>query len=232
MICTSETTVRMIDRDVAFPATLPITVTIRSLRAQNEGAEVALQVLLESGEHREHKTLVLTMEQYCDLHPTRGVISEELYERLEEASLYCKALRSGENLLSYGANSAKHLAAKLVRRGYPRELSATVAAHLCEVGLIDEDRDMRREVEKCLRKLWGAKRISAHLWSRGFDSEVLATLPELLAEVDFVGNCAALIQKHYGTVPTDPAELRRITASLSRYGYSLAEIRAAMRSLS
>ena len=61
MICTSETTVRMIDRDVAFPATLPITVTIRSLRAQNEGAEVALQVLLESGEHREHKTLVLTM---------------------------------------------------------------------------------------------------------------------------------------------------------------------------
>ena len=100
------------------------------------------------------------------------------------------------------------------------------------MGLINESEDARREVEKCLRKLWGARRIQAHLWSRGFEAEAMAELPAILADVDFVSNCVKMIQKHYGSAPTDPAELRRMTASLARYGYSMGEIREAIRSLS
>lgn len=214
-----------------FCKALPLTVTVRSLRAQNDGAEVLVQVLLENGEHQEQRSLPLTMEQYCALKPTRGVISEEAYERLEEASLFCRALRNGESLLSYGANSVQTLTRKLVQRGYPRDVASAAAAHLEARGLIDEEKDMKREVEKSLRKLWGAKRISAHLWSRGFDHEVLSALPALLEEVDFVANCVALVRKHYGALPDDAEELRRMTAFLSRYGYSLPEIRAAFRLL-
>ncbi len=210
---------------------MPLTITVRSLRAQNDGAEVLVQVLLESGEHREQKSLPLTMEQYCDLKPARGVISEETYERLEEASQLCHALRSGENLLSYGANSVQMLSRKLVQRGFSREIATAAAERLQQMGLIDEESDLRREVEKCVRKLWGSRRISAHLWSRGFSSEVLAELGEILEEIDFETNCATLIQKKYGEVPQNADELRRMTASLSRYGYSLSEIRAAIRTL-
>lgn len=209
---------------------LPLTITVRALRAQHDGAEVQVQVLLESGEHREQKTLVLTTEQYCELKPSKGEISEELYEHLEAASELCQALRSGESLLSYGANSVVMLTRKLMQRGYSREIASAAAVRLESRGLINEERDVRREVEKCLKKLWGEKRIRAHLWSRGFGTEVIASSENVFSEVDFSSNCAALIKKHYGQVPGDPAEQKRMIAFLSRYGYSLGEIRAAMRS--
>ena len=210
---------------------MPLTITVRALRAQHDGAEVLVQVLLENGEHREQKSLPLTMEQYCEIKPQRGVISEETYERIEEASQLCLAVRSGENLLSYGANSVGLLARKLMQRGYSREVALAAAARLESMGLIDEASDVRREVEKCVRKLWGEKRIKAHLWSRGFATEALAEVPMLLDDVDFEANCAALIRKKYGSVPTDRDELRRMTASLARYGYSIAQIRAAIHAI-
>ncbi len=216
---------------VPSPSYSPLTITVRSLRAQNDGAEILVGVLLENGEHREQKNLLLTVEQYYELKPARGEISEELYDQLEEASTLCRAVRCGENLLSYGANSVQMLAQKIARHGYRREVAQEAACRLRDMGLIDESRDLAREVEKCLRKLWGAKRIRSQLWNRGFGSEVMAELPMLLDEVDFVANCAALIRKHYGEVPQDPAEQKRMIAALCRYGYSLTEIREAFHSM-
>ena len=220
-----------INNPISHHATSPLTITVRALRAQHEGAEMLVQLLLENGEHQEQKSLVITTEQYCDFNLTRGPISEETYEKIEEAAELCRALRSGESLLSYGANSVQALTHKLVGKGYNREVAAQAAERLAGYGLIDEERDMKREVEKCLRKLWGSKRISAHLWSKGYAAETMKALPNLLAEVDFSQNCAALIKKHYGEVPTDADEHRRMIASLSRYGYSIGEIREAIHSL-
>ena len=212
-------------------ASNPLTISVLRLTSQNAGSEVSVRVVLENGEHREQKSLLLTMEQYCEIKPQKGVISEETYERLEEASEFCRALRCGENLLSYGPNSVQMLTRKIMQRGFTREHACAAAEKLCEMGLIDEQSDALREVEKCLKKLWGAKRINAHLWSRGFAAETLSELPGLLSEVDFVSNCAKMINKHYGGIPEDADELRRMTAGLSRYGYSIGEIRAAMRCL-
>ncbi|MBQ8432776.1 MAG: RecX family transcriptional regulator [Clostridia bacterium] len=206
----------------------PITITVRSLRAQHDGAEILVGILLESGEQREQKSLPISAEQYYSIQPSKGEISEEMYERLEAASQLCLAMRCGENLLSYAPNSVHTLAQKLTQRGYPREVAQRAAAKLSEMGLIDERRDVCREVEKCLRKLWGAKRIRDHLWSRGFAQESLEELPDLLQEVDFVANCASMIRKHYGEVPREADEMHRMTASLSRYGYSISEIKAAI----
>ena len=221
----------MTAEQVSFGIASQLTITIRALRAQHEGAEMLVQLLLENGEHQEQKSLVITTEQYCEFNLTRGPISEEVYEQIEDAAELCRALRSGESLLSYGANSVQALTRKLVGKGYNREVAAIAAERLAGYGLIDEERDMKREVEKCLRKLWGAKRISAHLWSKGYASETMQGLSELLEDVDFSQNCAALIKKHYGEVPRDADEHRRMIASLSRYGYSIGEIREAIRLL-
>jgi SOS response regulatory protein OraA/RecX len=221
----------MTAEQISFGIANPLTITIRALRAQHEGAEMLVQLLLENGEHQEQKSLVITTEQYCEFNLTRGPISEEVYEQIEEAAELCRALRSGESLLSYGANSVQALTRKLVGKGYKREVAAVAAERLAGYGLIDEERDMKREVEKCLRKLWGAKRISAHLWSKGYATETMQGLNELLEDIDFSQNCAALIKKHYGEIPTDADEHRRMIASLSRYGYSISEIREAIRLL-
>ena len=216
---------------VSFGVANPLRITIRALRAQHEGAEMLVQLLLENGEHQEQKSLVITTEQYCEFNLTRGPITEEVYEQIEEAAELCRALRSGESLLSYGANSVQALTRKLISKGYKREVAAEAAERLAGYGLINEDRDMQREVEKCLRKFWGAKRISAHLWTKGYAVETMQVLPQILEDVDFSQNCAQLIKKHYGEVPTDPDEHHRMIASLSRYGYLLGEIREAIRLL-
>jgi SOS response regulatory protein OraA/RecX len=221
----------MTSDQISYVVTSQLTITVRALRAQHEGAEMLVQLLLENGEHQEQKSLVITTEQYCEFNLTRGPISEEVYEQIEDAAELCRALRSGESLLSYGANSVQALTRKLVGKGYKREVAAVAAERLAGYGLIDEERDMKREVEKCLRKLWGAKRISAHLWSKGYASETMQGLNELLEDVDFSQNCAALIKKHYGEIPRDADEHRRMIASLSRYGYSIGEIREAIRLL-
>ena len=214
--------------NISYGVTSPLTITIRALRAQHEGSEMLVQLLLENGEHQEQKSLVITTEQYCEFNLTRGPISEETYEKIEEAAELCRALRSGESLLSYGANSVQALTRKLVGKGYQRAVASAAAERLAGYGLIDEKRDMQREVEKCLRKLWGSKRISSHLWGKGYAAETMQGLSALLEDIDFAENCAALIKKHYGEVPTDTNEHRRMIASLSRYGYSIGEIREAI----
>ena len=37
------------------PTQNPLTITVKSLRAQHDGAEILVSVLLEDGEHREQK---------------------------------------------------------------------------------------------------------------------------------------------------------------------------------
>ena len=205
-----------------------VTITLHSLNAVNDGALVALRLLLENGEQREEKRLLISTEQYCELKPRRGRVTLELYEQLEKAAQLCAALQSGARLLAYGANTEDFLAKKLMRRGYSRSVAKAAAAGLKAKGLIDEDANLTREVEKCLRKLWGTGRIRAHLYGKGFDAETISRLDELLAEVDLVDACVLLIQKHYVRVPQEEDERRRLIAFLSRYGYSLGEIRAAL----
>ena len=207
-------------------------ITVRALYAQHEGSLITVCVVLESGERREERRLPIMTEQYCEIKPKKGEITEEMYDRIEAASALCQAVRHGEYLLSFGANTRQMLVQKLQKKGYTRDVATQAAERLAEMGLIDEKRDLSREIEKCLRKLWGSKRIAAHLWSRGFDSETMAMLPSALEEIDFVSNCAALIRKHYGALPEDTDGQRRMIASLGRYGYSLSEIREALHTLS
>lgn len=206
-------------------------ITVKSLRTRNEGAEIAVGVVIQNGENSETRVLPISVEQYRTLNLRRGAITEECFEELERASRLCGAIRCGENLLSYGANSEKMLAVKIARHGFAREDALAAAEHLREIGLINEEADMRREVEKCLRKLWGASRIKAHLWEKGFSSETVNALETLLADIDFSKACAEMIRKHYGGAPQSSEEARRQTAALYRYGYRSEEIRRAWKLL-
>jgi SOS response regulatory protein OraA/RecX len=206
-------------------------IMVRSVRSQSDGTEVMIGLTVECGEHREQKSFLLSMEQYAQLLPEKGEITEEQYDRLEEASALCSAVRCGEHLLSYGANSVQMLTRKLVQHGFRREVAQSAAQLLTEKGLIDEATDIRREIEKCLRKLWGSKRITAHLWNRGYGAEQLADLSAFYEEIDFSEQCRRLIVKHFGALPEDADAQRKMIAYLSRYGYALGEIRQAIKSL-
>ena len=212
-------------------APLPLSIVLVGITARNDGAEMVLTMEIGNGEQTEKRQLTLLTGQYCELKPVKGRLTEEQFDLLEQAARHCGALRCGERLLSCAPNSERMLARKIMQRGFTREEAETAARELCDKGWINEEADLERETEKCLRKLWGERRIRAHLWSRGFAEETLRGVPELLREVDFPANCAQLIRKQFGSLPTDADALRRMTASLARYGYSLDEIRAAIRLL-
>ena len=209
----------------------PLRILLRSLRAENNGAQITVGITLENGEESESRSFTLTSEQYCALNLKKGELTEEAFEAIETAARLCGAIRCGENLLSYGSNSVKNLSVKLMRHGYTREEATAAAEHLESIGLIDEEADLRREIEKCLRKHWGGGRIRSHLWGKGFKRETLEAVPSLLEEIDFAEHCVALIRKHFGGAPSDREERNRMTASLYRYGYSLSEIKQAFRLL-
>ncbi len=204
---------------------------VRSIQARNNGSQIAVSVSVESGERCENRCFLLTAGKYCQLNVKKGELTEEDFDRLESASRFCQAVSCGENLLSYGANSVHTLTQKIMRHGYTKEEASAAANHLESVGLIDEREDMLREVEKCLKKHWGAGRIRGHLWNRGFDKAVLEELPSVLGQVDFPDHCVRLIQKHYGGCPKDKDERNRMIASLYRYGYGLDQIKEALRRL-
>ncbi len=212
-----------------MPCGIGVSVRIVGLRAQNEGAEIAVRVELAAEDANEVRKLVISAEQYCELRLAKGEIDRELFDRLEAAAELHQAVRRGEYLLSFGANTERTLARKLTHRGFDRARAVQAAEMLKQRGLIDEASELAREVERCAKKLWGEGRIRAHLWSKGYDRDSMEQLPALLSGIDFVENCARLLQKKYRELPTDPAELRRLTASLARYGYSLSQVKEAMR---
>lgn len=209
----------------------PLVITVGDIREQSGGDAVAISVLLAAGTRSEHRTLVIGVSDYAVLKPRKGTVTEEEFEALEAAARLFGAMRCGEKLLAYGANTRLMLVRKIMRHGYSREESETAAARLSVFGLIDEEGDLRREVEKCLRKLWGEGRIRNHLYARGFSREAMETLPEVLSEVDFPENCRRLIEKQYGTLPQSGDEERRMIACLYRYGYRMDDIRTAVRML-
>lgn len=206
--------------------------TVTSMRAQAEGAEIAVSVALENGDgEKQTLTYVLLTEQYTSIKPVKGPISQSQLEALETASRLREAIRHGQRLLSYVPSSAKNLARKLRTKGYTHEEATAAADRLAVAGLIDERGDMEREVASGLHKLWGARRIRAHLQFKGFDPALIETLPDLLSEIDFAENCAELIRKRYRAPSSDPIERRKQYAALARYGYSPEEIREAFRLL-
>ena len=209
-----------------FDSAGDVTYAICALRTQNEGAEILIQLSAEHEGARETRTLVLTTEQYLELRPTRGEITEESYHALREASELCAAIRAGESLLAFRSNSVQLLAKKLMGKGYARSTALAAADALAQRGMINESRDLKREVERALKKLWGPRRITTYLWSRGFSKETLSALPSLLEGIDFTEGCTALLRKRFPTPPTDESERGRMVSFLSRYGYSVATIRA------
>ena len=204
---------------------------VLSIRPDGAGemVEVLLSVPCATGDRSECLKLYLTVEQYADLDPHVGPITHKEAEVITEMGRLCHAIRRGMGLLQYGDCSARRLAYKLSVKGIDRETADAAVAYLSEKGYIREEDTAGRRAEQGVGKFWGARRIREDLRARGFSSEAVEEAMEALAEADFVGNCASLIRKKYGSVPAERVPRQKMMAALLRLGYEPDEIREAMR---
>lgn len=195
----------------------------------HEGKEV--EITVETSEIYKMNTyrLTLSRESWERLGFSDGEISrEDMKEILREEEKY-RATKKALDILAFGRNSARTLALKLRHRNFSPAVADEVVELLVEKGYINEDEDVVREAELCVRKYWGMRRILMHLHQKGYDNAAINVAKEYLAEVDFAELCADLIRKEFGTLPKDEQERNRVIASVVRYGYSMTEIKNAAK---
>lgn len=202
---------------------------------QRRDGSMALRLrLCDEAGHREHRSLTLTAADWRDmgLAPEAGqMLTEQQFERLEQAGELCAALNKGAELLSYGACSRRALEQKLRQRGYEAELCVRVVDELCRRGLIREQDEARAVVRVCLRSGYGPARILAKLRQKGYGDEAIRVALGEVDEDSYIEGCARMICKKYGTLPQETAARQRAIGALVRLGYSTAQIRRAAETL-
>ena len=200
---------------------------IYGLRAAEGGARLLVEIEQVVGESTTRYTLSLLTARLCEL-PSVGEIDEAELSHLQREARVGDAIGAG--LRSLGANgcSARHLVQKLRMRGFEGDVASEAVAELAEKGYLKEEQGALREVEKGLAKLWGDRRILADLQAKGYTGSSLKYAQARLRAEDGAARCAMLMRKRRMKPSADEAELRRMLASLVRYGYTQGEIKRAM----
>lgn len=209
-------------------------IDIISVSAMSEGAEMLLTVRISNDEGNcERRKFLIFTNQYLELGLKKGAaLSQEEFDELERCSKECLAIRKGMDLLSYSSSSKRRLVQRLRSKGIERESAENAAQHLEDIGAINEEYDVERQLDLCLRKLWGKKRIYHELIAKGYERNCVSLALESVTKEQMIENCTALLRKKHRTLPSDPNVRKKIAASLSRYGYTFDEIKRAFEAVS
>ena len=201
------------------------------------GEETELCFELSDGEHIEKKKLVITAEMFFELgfphFPCGKVeISCGKLDEIEYLAEKTAAIKRGLYILSFADNTKKSLVRKLIMKGFSKEIATEVADNLEKTGYINEAeaaKTLSRDMAE--KKLYGARRISAALYEKGFSqSSVQAAMDEL--DLDFHIICGKRIEAMGGkALFADKAQKQKAVASLMRYGFSYDDIREGLKLL-
>ena len=202
--------------------------TVRILSLAERGAEeISVTFALQSGEHIQKESFLLSVAQVADLRLKVGECDRVCYDAVEYAAKLHFAIKRALITLGYGSCSEKMLCRKLVMKGVERGVAEDAVAELCERGLLDSSASALREMEKCVAKLWGRRRIVATLYEKGYSDRTVKEAMLALSEVDEVELCVRRIEMQAGEIPDDPNERRKLIASLERYGFLSSQIKEA-----
>ncbi len=208
-----------------------MTIRITRIFSAGSGNVISVETEISQGDEGQKETFNILASQYSAMSPCVGEITREQYDELYEASKLCLAYLRGMNILSFGANTEKTLIMKLRRRGIEETYAREAVEMLKLRGYINDDEELIREVERCLRKLWGARRILAHLRQRGYEEEAISAAEDRFSKVDFNELCLSLAEKKFEKLPEDIKERQKMVAFFIRYGYAMSEIKYAMSRL-
>lgn len=146
-------------------------------------------------------------------------ISSSDLDTLRFEDEYLRALKKASSYLSLSDKSKYELKMKLIRQGFSREASDIALERLCALGYLDEDRQLKRAVEREANyNLRGRYYIKRKLSAKGYSSSAISrAIDELVesGEIDFNSNLKSLIEKKGVT------DLEERLALEYRYGYKI-----------
>ena len=203
---------------------------ITAISGRSGGEEVEISFEISNGTHVEKRSFLMSTAQYLVICPERGAADEQIFDTVKYASDVWSATKRGIFILGYGACSEKALIAKLVSKGFDREIAADAVEAIVAKGLLRPADDASREAEKMVRKLWGKRRIISALYEKGYSADSVRAALYSLEEsgVDYEKNCKRLVREKYSDTELDVSAQAKLYAALSRYGYSSSEIKSAI----
>lgn len=199
------------------------------------GEETELYVEISSGENFERNKFTVSAEMFFELGFSANFSGEkelprEKYDEITALAQRHAAVKRGLAILSFGDNTKKGLAGKLRTKGFSREASEEAAEYLASAGYINEAESAKllaRDMAE--KKLYGARRIAAALFEKGFCREAIDAAAEEV-DVDFAEICAKRIAKMGGRELFASKETKqKAVAALLRYGFSYDDIKEALK---
>jgi SOS response regulatory protein OraA/RecX len=199
------------------------------------GEEIELYIEISAGENAERSKFTVNAEMFFELGFSvefKNIlpITREKYEDIRAYSQKNEAVKKGISLLSFSDNTKKGLQKKLVSKGFSRESAEYASDFLEKAGDINELESAKALArDMACKKLYGAKRINASLYQKGFSGEAISHSMED-DDIDFVLICAKRIEKMGGReIFADRDEKRKAIAALTRYGFSYDDIKDALK---
>ncbi|MDO5445257.1 MAG: regulatory protein RecX [Eubacteriales bacterium] len=167
-----------------------------------------------------------TLSAIAEMRVAKGKdFDDEQIEKLKSISFRSLTLEKAIELVSYRQMSAKELFDKLRHKGIDEETAEYCAVKLVEMGIIDEERYASSLAAHYSGKGYGAGKIRAEFSRRGIPRDLwddaLNDLPQSDDKLDH------LIRSKLSD-PSDRNQIRKVSASLYRRGYSWNEIRSAL----
>ncbi len=202
-------------------------ITVTSIRRSGEET-VSVGTEIANGAQVHDESFVLLEEFFAELDVNIGVISSEMFCDIEFWSKVSDAYISALRSFAFTPSSLNMLKAKLIKKGFDRNVAEQAIYHLSSRGYVDEQDIALRRAEIFVAKMWGPTRIMAKLREEGFTDSVNEAVFDYLEGVDMIGLCTKLIEKKYGGVSQDKREREKLCSALYRYGYSPSEIRLAL----
>ena len=154
-------------------------------------------------------------------------LSAEDVVELKEAERHYRVRSQGAGIVSSRMVSRKELTDRLERRGATEEEANDTAAWLEELGALDDGAYAAAVARHYGRMGYGKLRVRQELQRRGISRELwdaaLEELPESAQTID------ALLQSRLKGRTPDRDEGRRLSAMLSRRGFTWQEIRPVLR---
>lgn len=170
---------------------------------------VDTETLLKSG-YRSGKEL--------DDEALHALIQESDSRRAYEKALY---------LLEHRSHSQKELADKISRTA-PREAAERAAAHMVQLGLVNDEEYARSFAAELFgRKGFSVSRVRQELLQKGIDAALVQQIADELAP-DPAEKIRQIIERKYIRALGDEKGRRRTVAALQRLGYRWDDIRPAL----
>lgn len=158
------------------------------------------------------------------------MIDDKRFLAIREEMLFDNARRAAFSILSCGENNKKSLIMKLQGKGFSYELCKNMAIYMEHRGYIDEKKQIGLLCDGYLKKKYGKIKIINELVTKGYLREdVTEYVQKELKDVDFAQSCAYIIENKFMPLPSVSSDdFKKMMGALMRYGYSFAEIKAAL----